>query len=413
MTEKKEHRLRPIVAVIAIQLCVGVVYIWSIFQTGIASALFEGDNAKAGLSYSLALAMLAIGSIIGGKLTTKFSVRAVVMSGGLMLAFAFFASSFISKNMPYLIWLTYGVIGGVGMGFCYSPAIGCAQKWMPHKKGFITGIIVSSLGISGLIATPIAEKLINMFGGPGIGEFMAFRLIGIVFFIVCPISSMFIVNPSEEFSKKYEIKSTGNQKTVKSYSPSEVLKMPAFYILTLSLMLACMSGLMMIGFAKPIAVAKGLASTAIIGVIVISISNAAGRLFLGIISDKLGRLPIVFVLLAGTMIISLLVNIADGYTIYILIAFIGFFYGGFLSIYPSLTSDMFGPKYFAINYGMVLVGFGMAAIISSYIAGYFKNIAKDDISLMTPAFIIASICSAVSIILVIFLNKLKNKHKSI
>lgn len=137
---------------------------------------------------------------------------------------------------------------------------------------------------------------------------------------------------------------------------------------------------MMIAFAKPIAVAKGLAETATIGVLVISLFNSLGRLFWGMVSDRLGRKNTIVLLLAGSAVLSLLVNSVNGYLIYVLIGFIGFFYGGFLSTFPSITADVFGPKYMATNYGMVLVGFGAGAIASSYIAGHYKNVAAQDIS---------------------------------
>jgi len=166
-----------------------------------------------------------------------------------------------------------------------------------------------------------------------------------------------------------------------------------------------MGGLMMINFAKPIALDKGLAEAATIGVIAISITNSFGRLFWGMISDKLGRINTILVLLAGTAVLSLFVNITTGYWVFFLIALIGFFYGGIVGTFPSLTADLFGSKHMAANYGFVLLGFGAGAIISSQIAGYYKNIAADNINLMFPAFLIASCCAAVGIFLMFVLKK--------
>lgn len=110
-------------------------------------------------------------------------------------------------------------------------------------------------------------------------------------------------------------------------------------------------------------------------------------------------------MLAGSAIMSLLVNLANGNLIFVLIGMIGFFYGGFLSVFPALTADLFGPKNMATNYGMVLFGFGMGAIAASYIAGYYKNIAATNIDLMFPAFIIAACCAGVGILLMLFLKE--------
>jgi len=124
------------------------------------------------------------------------------------------------------------------------------------------------------------------------------------------------------------------------------------------------------------------------------------------ISDKIGRKNTLIILLCGTSVLSLLVNLANGYLIFVLIGFIGFFYGGFLSTFPSLTADLFGAKYMATNYGMVLLGFGAGAVISSNIAGYYKNLAATDISLMFPAFIIASVCALAGVVLMLLLKQI-------
>jgi len=190
---------------------------------------------------------------------------------------------------------------------------------------------------------------------------------------------------------------------------TQVLKTPQFYLLTFSLMLACMGGLMMIGFAKPIAVARGLSETATVGVFAITMFNSFGRLFWGAVSDKLGRKKTILLLLGLTSVLALCVNLATGYIIYVLIACIGFAYGGFLSTFPAFTADLFGAKYNATNYGLVLVGFGIGAILSSNIAGHYKNLAATDINLMFPAFVIASVAAVVAIISIALIRPIKDK----
>jgi MFS transporter, OFA family, oxalate/formate antiporter len=400
------HRIIPVLASIAIQLCLGVAYLWSIFQTGIAIKLFGGDNAAASLTFSLLLATLTIGSVIGGKLAAKLGTQKIVIIGGIILSAGFFAASFVTSASPYLLWLTYGVMGGVGMGFTYSTTIAVAQKWFPDKKGMITGFIVAALGFGGVVFTPVITNLVAYFGGQAVGEFKTFRVLSIIFLFVCTLGGIFIKNPPADFAPaKQTAASAKKAAAAVDYSPKEVLKNPRFYLVAATLMLACMGGLMMIGFAKPIAVAKDLAATATVGVLAITICNSLGRLFWGFVSDKLGRINTIILLLAGSALSSLLVNSANGNLIFALIGMIGFFYGGFLSVFPALTADLFGPKNMATNYGMVLVGFGIGAVAASYIAGYFKNIAAKDIDLMFPAFVIAACCAGVGIVLMLLLKR--------
>jgi len=406
----KKQGLYSVVAAIAIQLTLGIAYIWSVFQTGIANSIFGGDNAKAGLTFSLLLATLTIGSVIGGKLAVRYSTRLVVFIGGIILSAGFFAASFVTANAPWLLWITYGIMGGVGMGFTYSTTIACAQKWYPHKKGFITGIIVSALGFGGVLFTPIVEGLIKIFGGAGAGEPKTFMVLSAVFLTVCTIGSLFLKNPPDGYMVGAASPGASTaKKAIVELTPVEMLKKPHFYIMVAAFALASMGGLMMIAFAKPIAVAKGLATTATIGVLAVSMFNSLGRLIWGMVSDKLGRYNTIIILLSGTAALSLLVNSASDYFIYVLIACIGFFYGGFLSTFPSLTADLFGAKHMATNYGFVLLGFGAGAIASSQIAGHYKNLAATDIKLMFPAFVIASFCAIVGIALMLALKTMGKK----
>lgn len=407
--KNKHNRIMPVIAAIAIQLCLGTAYIWSVFQAGIAEGLFSGNNANAALTFSFLLAMLSVGGTIGGKLQDKIGSRITVIIGGLILTLGFFCASYVTASAPWLLWITYGIIGGIGMGFIYSITIACAQKWYPDKRGLITGLIVSALGFGGVVFTPLVEWTIHTFGKgvPAQGELIAFRVLALIFIVVCTVGGWFITNPPADYMPKGWTPKQTTSGTV-AMTTLQVLKTPQLYLITFSLMLACMGGLMMIGFAKPIAVARGLAETATIGVFVISVFNSFGRLFWGLISDKLGRKRTIILLLALTAILSLCVNVVSGYMIFVLIACIGFAYGGFLSTFPAFTADLFGAKYNATNYGVVLVGFGLGAVISSYIAGYYKNIAATDINLMFPAFVIASAAAVVAILSILMIKPVKN-----
>jgi OFA family oxalate/formate antiporter-like MFS transporter len=412
-TVKRQGR-RAVAAAIAIQLTLGVAYIWSAFQSGVAESIFGGDNAAAGLVFSLLLATLTVGSVIGGKLAIRYSTRLVVIIGGLIIAAGFVLASFVTASFAWLLWVSYGAMGGIGMGFTYSTTIACAQKWFPHKKGLITGVIVSALGFGGVVFTPFVEWLIGVFGGTGTGESRTFLVLGIVFLVVCSVGSLFLVNPPEGYrAAAAAANPAAPAKTVKSYTATEMLKHPHFYLLTGTFLVACIGGLMMINFAKQVAEGKGFEeSVAIIGILAISMFNSFGRLFWGIVSDKLGRKNTILVLLTGNMVLPLFVNIAGGYWIFVLIALIGFFYGGFLSNFPSLTADVFGPVHMATNYGVVLLGFGAGAIAASQVAGHYKNVAQaagNDISLMFPAFIIASCCAAAGIVMMVTLKVLRRK----
>ena len=410
---QKKYGVYSVLAAIAIQLILGIAYIWSVFQTGVADSIFDGNHAAANLTFSLLLLTMTIGSAIGGKLAIKFSTRAVVFAGGVITSIGFFSASFVTSNVPWLLWLTYGVIGGAGMGFTYSTTIACAQKWYPHKKGFVTGIIISALGFGGVVFTPVLELLISAFGGVGVGETRAFLVLSAISLVVCVSGSFFMRNPPSGYMEGAATNTSKGTPILAPIerSPREMLKTPKFYLLTITFLLACMGGQMMIGFAIPIASEKGLAEIAVVGGMAILMFNSVGRIIWGLISDKLGRYNTIIILLLGIATLSLFVNLAVSYWIFVLLGLIGFFYGGLLTNFPSLTADLFGAKNMAANYGFVLLGFGAGAIIQSQIAGYYMNIVReyDNIDLIFPAFVIASLCAVVGIVMMFILKSLHKK----
>jgi OFA family oxalate/formate antiporter-like MFS transporter len=421
MTLKKErNRWIPVIAGIAIQLCLGTAYIWGVFQKGVAVYLFNGNNADAGLAFSILLSMLTFGSTFGGYLQNKYSTRSVVIVGGIVLAIGFFLASFTAASMGWMIWITYGVIGGFGMGMTYSTTIACCQKWFPDKRGLITGIIVSALGFGGVIFTPFAEMIISKYGGgvAGIGELITFRWLALIFLIVCTIGGLFVNTPPKDYSPEGWTPPTPKPGIKqRDFTPSEALKTPQFYAITTTMMLACMAGLMMIAFGKTIAgYQPELKSIAVTGVMAVTLFNSLGRLFWGWVSDKIGRRNTILILLVSTAICVLLVKLViTNILFFALVAVIGFLYGGYLGTFPAITADYFGSKHVGMIYGMVLLGFGVGAVLASYIGGYFVDMAKAadpnvlDINVLFSAFITSSVTSLIGAVIMFFAKHPKAK----
>ncbi|MCL2037102.1 MAG: MFS transporter, partial [Oscillospiraceae bacterium] len=226
-TKQSGGGLTVVFATIAIQLTLGIAYLWSIFQRGISGSIFEGDNAAAGMTFSLLLATLTVGSVIGGKLAAKFSTRLVVFIGGIILSLGFFLAAFVTPQYSWLLWVTYGFMGGTGMGFTYSTTIACAQKWFPHKRGLVTGIIVSALGFGGVVFTPVIEGLIKVFGDEGTGEQKTFMVLSGIFLTVCTIGCLFLKNPPETTSAAGA--SAANTPT-NDIAPGQMLRDVRFYV---------------------------------------------------------------------------------------------------------------------------------------------------------------------------------------
>ena len=405
----KFNRWVPVAASIAIQLCMGTAYIWSVFQSYLIispttpDALFNWPASYGTLAYSLLLGLLTVGSTIGGKLQERTVPRVVVIAAGVVLGSGFFMVRFVSQATPWLLWLTYGVLGGIGMGMSYTPTIACCQKWFPDKRGLVTGIIVSALGFGGLVFTPVAEALIASYG-----VLNTFSILGVAFLIVNVAGAFCISNPPENY--KPEGWTPPAQKAgvaVQSFTPSEALRTSQFYMVILAFMCATAAGSMMIPMAKILGLQPDSGLTkeaAVAGVMIITGFNSFGRLFWAGLSDKLGRKKVLLILLVIAAISIVGVSFTKGYLMLAFIAVIGFSYGGFLGVFPALTADFWGTKNVATIYGMILLGFGIGAVVSSYVVAYFSA-AKA----FTTAFAIAGAAAAAGFVIMATLKPPKAK----
>lgn len=395
---KIKNRWIPVIAGIAIQLCLGTAYIWGVFQPKVMIAL-NLNHAEAALTFSILLGVLTFGSMIGGFIQDRLSPRPVLIIGGVILAIGFFFAGFATAENAWQLWLTYGVAGGFGMGMTYTTTIAVCQKWFPDKRGLITGIIVSALGFGGLVFTPVASALIA-----NVGVLETFKWFALIFLVVTIICGLIIKNPPAGYAPKGW--TPPEKKNVVNFPPSQVLRTPQFYIITFAVMLACGAGLMVIPFAKVLGIDGGLSdAAATAGVMVIAGFNSFGRLFWGGVSDKLGRKKTLLLLLLIAAVSIPFAAIVQGYFILILIAVVGFSYGGFLGVFPALTADFFGIKSMGVNYGMVLLGFGVGAVAASYVAGYFRDLSG---GFITP-FLVAAGAALAGAALVAFLKQPKAK----
>lgn len=405
----KYNRWIPVFASIAIQLCLGTAYIWGVFQSYLIkssstpNALFDWPPTHGALAYALLLGVLTIGSTIGGRIQDKLKARPVIIAAGIIIGVGFFLAQFTTESTPWMLWVCYGILGGFGMGMSYTTTIACCQKWFPDKRGFITGIIVSALGFGGLVFTPVAEALIKQYG-----VLRTFAIFGVFFFFVTVIGAFFINSPPEGY--KPEGWTPPPQKhgiIAQSFTPLEALKTPQFYMVIFAFMCATAAGSMMIPMAKVLGLQpdSGLSKeAAVMGVMVITGFNSFGRLFWGWMSDKIGRKKTLLILLVVAAVSIVGVSFVKAYLMIAFIAVIGFSYGGFLGVFPSMTADFWGTKNMATIYGMILLGFGVGAVVSSYLVAYLSQTKN-----FSTAFAIAGAGAVVGFIIIAFMKPPKLK----
>jgi OFA family oxalate/formate antiporter-like MFS transporter len=393
ITENKQG-MKILIAGSILQLFLGIIYVWSVFVVPVSQVYnWPVDSVK--LTTSFMLSFFVIGILIGGKLQMKIGAEKTVLLGGLMLAAGMFATSFLPSSVAWLMWITYGIIGGFGVGAGYNAVISAAQKWFPQNRGFATGISVCAFGFSTVVFAPLVETLIKQFELRN-----TFLILAAAFFVVVLALFKFIRLPDESGA-------AGSPSAAllakKQFVTTEIIKTKEFYFITLSLMLGTAAYFILNPSFKTEAIDRGLPAT--IGTVVVMITgvaNALGRLGVPWLSEKIGREKAALTIILATALCALSLCFVQGYLFMAIIAIIAFCYGGYSGIYPVLTADYFGIKNVGSNYGAVMVGFAISALTFPIIISLISDI--------TVKFIVLGSFAIIGVLLMFFLIKTGKKE---
>jgi len=379
------------------QLFLGILYIWSVFKNPV-SEYFGWLPADVGLTASFMLCFFVIGILAGGKAQMKIGVKFTVLIGGLMVALGMLATAFIpaGKAPVFLIYLFYGVIGGFGVGAAYNAIISNVQKWFPQNRGLATGISVCAFGLSTVIFAPLVTVLNN-----NMNVNQTFLILSGVFAAAVLLLFNFIKMPEQTESAN----TTASVLIGKQYTTLETIKTLRFYLIALSLMFGTSVFFIINPDLKDLAVNRGIASFATYLVMFVGIANALGRLCAPFMSDKIGRENADIIILSVTALGAFVLCFAQGAVLIVTIALVAFCYGGYSGLYPVLTSENFGLKNIGSNYGAVMVGFMLSALIFPVIINKIDDQAAK--------FIILGILAAAGALLVVILKMINLKRKNI
>jgi len=356
ITENKQG-LKVLIMGSILQLFLGIIYVWSVFVIPVKD--FYGwsvDSVK--LTSSFMLCFFVIGILAGGKLQTKIGVKITTLIGGLMVAAGMLATALIpagGKAPVFLIYLFYGIVGGFGVGAGYNANISCAQKWFPQNRGFATGISVCAFGLSTVIFAPLVTTLISKLGENAVKN--TFLILAGGFAAAVLLLFNFIKTPEQVPNAAAPVLKG------KQYTTLEMIKTLRFYLIALSLMFGTSVFFIILPSLKELAVNRGLASFATGIVMFTGIANALGRLGAPLMSDKIGREMADIIILAATALGAFGLCFANGVLLIVIIAVVAFCYGGYSGLYPVLTSGNFGIKNIGSNYGAVMVGFMLSALL--------------------------------------------------
>ncbi len=331
-------------------------YAWSIFATALQSN--NGWNSdETFFPYALAQFIFAFSTLLSGRIVDKKGPRLTLLIGGLLFGSGLILSSLVTT--PGMLYITYGVITGAGVGFVYVCPLSTLIKWFPKNKGMITGLSVGVFGGGSIIFKEVISILLVK---NTVSE--TFFTLGIISMVLIILGSLLTNNPPS-FVKKVVEQGEGD------YTTTEMIKTTKFKYTWVMYWLAVIPGLLVLGAAKDIGIeVAGLEEVVAGGVIsLLALSNAGSRLVSGTLSDKFGTLNMLRVVFIITITSLLSLSFITGSTaiFYIGVAGVAVGYGGFLALFPTFTNQEFGSFRYGSNYGVIYQAYGLAALSGIFI----------------------------------------------
>jgi OFA family oxalate/formate antiporter-like MFS transporter len=357
---------RVVFGAVLLQVCLGAIYSWSLFNQPLIDK-YGWIKDQVLLTYSLAIFVFAFTTMISGRLVDQFGPRKIAIVGGLLYGAGMMLASVVSSL--WLMYVAYGVLAGIGVGFAYVCPLSTCVKWFPDKKGFITGITVGAFGAGSMVFKSIIVKLIHT-----VGVSQTFFYLGLIYMVLVIIGATMLSLPKERDEQAGGSRSfEGKNLTVRA-----MFKEKSFYLVWTMLLVGCMPGLLVIGLAKDIGIemVKLDPITAAHAVGLIALFNAGGRLGWGIVSDRVGRLKVVVWMFLITILCLLYMSLftLTLATFYLCLSGVACCFGGFLSVFPAITSEFYGVENLGANYGVIFQAYGISALVGPILNGYTQGL---------------------------------------
>jgi MFS transporter, OFA family, oxalate/formate antiporter len=374
-------------------LALGSLYAWSVFVAPLEKQ-FGWKRAQTSNVFTIAVVVFALSFILAGRLQDKLGPFWISVIGGVLVSIGFFLSAY-TTSLNYL-YVCFGVLGGIGNGFGYATPIPVMAKWFPDRRGLAVGLAVAGYGGGSAIFGPLAN--LNLI--PNYGWQATFKILGCIFLVMTMIGAFLLKNPPVGYKPSGWAPAPAAKAAATTYefSPGEVLGTSTFYFMWIAYALGTSAGLMVISQLVPFAKSQGVSSAALatMGLFVGAIGNASGRILSGWMSDALGRLNVLRLMIAISAIaMPILYAVgANVALLYILVFVVYWCYGTQLSVNASTTSDFWGTKNAGINYGLLFTAWGVAGIIGPRIGGVLFDRYKN----YKAAFYTAAVLAVVALL---------------
>ena len=375
MTKVKNRWLMAFAAM-AIHMCIGSVYAWSVYVNPIKSAM-EWTLVDVTVTFSVAIFFLGLSAALMGKFVERNGPRTAATLAAVLFGLGTIGSGMaIHFESKILLYLTYGVLGGAGLGIGYISPVSMLVKWFPDRRGMATGLAIMGFGFASAISGPAIKVLIDSFGIS-----LTFYILGSIYFIVMFSAAQYLTNPPEGYMpERFSNAVAAGKKKIKedlvNITRNEAVKTSRFYGLWIMLFINVTCGIAIISVASPLLQEvigiSALAAASAVGLM--GIFNGAGRILWASISDYLTR-PIVFILFFITQIIAfyLLTTVTSILLFQVLVFYIMTCYGGAFASIPAYIGDIFGTKELGAIHGYILTAWALAGLAGPIIIAYVKD----------------------------------------
>ncbi len=371
--EVRTPRWLPLVGgVLGSTTCGALLYAWSVFIKPL-NAEFGWSRADIAMAFAIACLVFGLMTYPAGRLSDKYGPRKVVLAGGIILCCGFILSAFIRTRLE--LYITYGMISGLGGGLVYLPPIATAPKWWPDRKALATGFAVVGLGLGSFIMAPLATYIIDHHGWRSV-----FLYVGIAMGVVSVASAFCLKVPPAGWLPKGWVPprpAGADHREFRDYTYSETIRTPQFWLLYTAYFCGAFSGLMIIGHIAGHGIDQGLTPMLAAGAAsLLAMTNAATRVVSGWIADKIGfRGTFITVFILQVLALALLFPAGREYwALWTIAALIGWNYGALFTLFPATCLQYFGQQAQGTNYGLLFTSWGLAGFMGPFVGGWLKDL---------------------------------------
>ncbi|MDD3111907.1 MAG: OFA family MFS transporter [Methanofollis liminatans] len=376
--EAERGRWLLVLSGMLINLCLGSIYSWSVFVAPL-TAYFTGALGRtvtAGevlMPFSVFLACFAVTMPLAGRLIEGWGPRNAAIVGGVLTGLGWLLAS--TAASVQVLYVLYGVIGGVGVGIAYGVPVAVSTRWFPDRRGLAVGLTVLGFGFSAFVTANLAGMLIA-----AVGVMATFRIFGVAFILLIALFALPLSFPPDGWRPAGMAAGGGASDQSCECTRSEMVRHPTFYGLWICYFVGCLAGLMAISIAQPVGTEAAGISPAVATVLVgfFAVFNGGGRPLFGALTDRLdpGKTAMISFALIGAA--SLLMwQAPSGATYIAAFAVLWGCLGGWLAIAPTATARYFGTRDYPRCYGLVFLAYGAGAIAGPQLAGYIRTTTGD------------------------------------